>query len=57
MVYEGISGVRVQIRGQSGHAAVDVQTKRKMTMVHGGFDVDHFTQEVDRGLSLTAPVA
>lgn len=56
MVYEGVSGVRIHIRGQSSHTAVHMQPERKMTMIYRGLDVDRFTQEVNRWLSLTAPV-
>lgn len=57
VVYEGVSGVRANIRGQSGHTAVCIETKRKMMVVYRGLDVDCFAQDVNRWLSLTAPVA
>lgn len=56
MVYEGVFGVRINIRGQSSHTAVYIETKRKMMMMYRGLDVDRFTQEVNKWLAFSAPV-
>lgn len=56
VVYGGISGVRIHIRVRVATQLLAYSSERKRMMIYRGLNVDCFSQEVNRCLSLTVPI-